>query len=113
MSNVVDFKPAQIERFKERMQVAESLTVALMVDLPVKVNGIEYTLNDVVTNILADQEQREVLTANWINLLTSSMDQEVLAISRMNQMLLSGTKELAFQLAGDALAAKQVINASE
>ena len=91
-NNIIDFRQAQEQRenFEERMQEAERLTIALTLDQPVAVKGIQYTMDDVVSHILADQEHREDLTAHLIGLLTASLDEEAVAVSRLNRMLIYG-----------------------
>lgn len=109
-SNIIQFRPAREQkiRFEQRMEEATRMTIELVHGSGVVVNNVVYTMDDVVTYLFTDQENREDL----VKLLTSLLnikngDEEATSVSRLNRFLISGARELAFQIAGDALKATQ------
>lgn len=109
MSNVIHFNPARKQRiqFEQRMEEATRMSVELTHGAGVVVNNIVYTMDNVMTYLLTDQENREELVCLLTSLLTAIGDDEATSVSRLNRFLISGARELAFQLAGDALKESQ------
>ena len=109
MSNVIHFNPAEKQRtrFEQRMETATRMTIELTHGSGVVVNNVVYTMDDVVTYLTTDQENREDLVNLLTTLLSATGDEEAISVSRLNRFLISGARELAFQLAGDAMPEKQ------
>ena len=103
MSNVIQFRPAQEQkiRFEKRMEEATRMTIELTHGSGVVVNNVVYTMDDVLTYLTADQENREDLVSLLMSLLSATGDEEATSVSRLNRFLISGARELAFQIAGD------------
>ncbi|AMO58148.1 hypothetical protein GZ77_20655 [Endozoicomonas montiporae] len=108
MSNIIHFRPAEEHkiRFEKRMEKAIQMAIEVVHGSGVVVNNVVYTIDDVVTYLTTDQENREELVSLLTSLLNAKFGDEVdNGVRRLNRFLINGTRELAFQLAGDALKA--------
>ena len=109
MSNVINLnkKRQQVINHEQRMLEAVRMTTELTHGSGVVVNNIVYTMDDVMTYLLTDQENREDLLNLLMSLLTASADEEATSVSRLNRFMIAGARELSFQLASDALKGAQ------
>ncbi|WP_299733905.1 hypothetical protein [uncultured Endozoicomonas sp.] len=100
MSKVLPFRPKAVDhdkRLQQRFAETDRLTLLLINDEPVTVHGVEYSLDDVFT----DLENSKDLRHHLINLLQATESQEPECVSRLNRFLIAGARELAFRLTAE------------
>ncbi|WP_330926319.1 hypothetical protein [Candidatus Sororendozoicomonas aggregata] len=85
-----------------RMAETDRLTLLLINDEPVEVNGSTYAMKDVLRDLLESSEHRPSLRENLCGLLHADRDQEALYVSRINRLLIAGARTLAFRLSDEA-----------
>ena len=100
MSKVLPFRPKAIDhdkRLEKRFAETDRLTLLLINNEPVTVQGVEYSLNDVFDDLKNSKDLRQHL----INLLQATESQEPECVSRLNRFVIAGARELAFRLTAE------------